>query len=87
MANIIIPEEGGDIGFKKNEDGTIEPFLPNKAVSLALKIISKRGGGTGELEYFYTRRAILKTISEQYGHFLKNFSVNEASLVFSIHCK
>lgn len=88
VAQIVIAQDDGDIGFKKLPEGMFEPFLPNKENPIALRIISKRGGGTGQLEYHYARRAILKTIGETYGHVLNEFIVSDNSwLTFRIRCK
>jgi hypothetical protein len=67
-----------DIGFKK-QDGSYNPIVTDldRTQGFGLNILSRRSGGTGKLDLLYARRAILKTIENEYGHKLIDCKVIE----------
>jgi len=78
-AHVIIRKQfvgssSNDIGFLRTEDGTYQTYVSDfdRSQTLGRRILSKSMGGMGELDQVYAKRAVLKVVTDNYGHQIKS---------------
>jgi hypothetical protein len=86
-ANIIIKNGTNDIGFEKQENGAYKTIVSSQSLyssSFAKRVLSKAMHGTGELDQFYAKRAVLKAIQKNYGHQLKTCEMKNGKIQMKV---
>lgn len=85
-ANIIIKgahQHDIDVGFEKLADGTFKTIVSSRSHT-GHRILSKANHGTGELDQFYAKRAVLRAVAKNYGHSLKSCEAKNGKIQIKV---